>query len=189
MPLGKLTKQEVRQIAEQAGLPVAHKKDSQEICFVTDGHYADFIEEHAQQELPPKGEFLNRFGEIVGQHQGIYRYTVGQRKGIGVYGPEPHYVIRLDACHNRVVMGTREEAFVREFDVEDTKWMSLAPTKEMISAFVKIRSTGIPLGPVEFEGGVCRAPGEGLFGAAPGQSAVFYRGQVCLGGAIIDEKP
>ena len=87
---------------------------------------------------------------------------------------------------NEVVLGTREEAHVSEFRVDNMNWMAAGPTRGMISAFVKIRSTGAPLGPVEFEDGLCRAPGEGLFGVAPGQSAVFYdaEGTILCGGVI-----
>ena len=180
-PLGGLTKTEVRGIAAEAGLAAADKADSQDFY---SGEKSELI--GAQ---PREGDIVDISGRVLGRHSGYWNYTVGQRKGLGAFGPTPLYVVRLDACHNRVVMGTREEAFVREFDVEDVKWMALSPTDESISAFVKIRSTGVPLGPVEFDGGVCRAPGEGLFGAAPGQSAVFYDGDgVVLCGGIIKRR-
>ena len=94
--------------------------------------------------------------------------------GLGVFGAEPHYVIRLDVCHNRVVVGNRQEAFSKAFAVNGMKWMGWAERKDPLVCRVKIRSTGEPLGPVTLEDGICRAGGEGLFGVAPGQSAVFY---------------
>ena len=177
-PLGDLAKTEVRAIAAEAGLAAADKADSQDFY---SGDKSELI--GAQ---PREGDIVDLSGRVLGRHSGYWNYTVGQRKGLGAFGPTPLYVVRLDACRNRVVMGTREEAYRREFRVEDVKWMAMEPTAGKISAFVKIRSTGAPLGPVEFEDGVCRAPGEGLFGAAPGQSAVFYDGDgVVLFGGII----
>jgi tRNA-specific 2-thiouridylase len=95
-------------------------------------------------------------------------------------------VIRLDACRNQVVVGSRQEAFRREFCVKDIKWMASGPAEEAIRCRVKIRSTGAPLGPVVFENGVCHAEGGGLFGVAPGQSAVFYddSGRIICGGVL-----
>jgi tRNA-specific 2-thiouridylase len=168
----------VRAIAAEAGLAAADKADSQDFY---SGEKSELIGAE-----PREGDIVDVSGRVLGRHSGYWNYTVGQRKGLGAFGPTPLYVVRLDACHNRVVMGTREEAFVREFGVDDMRWMALAPTEERVAAFVKIRSTGVPLGPVEFERGVCRASGEGLFGAAPGQSAVFYDsdGVVLFGGII-----
>ena len=177
-PLGELTKREVRAIAAEAGLAAADVGDSQDFY---SGDRAELIGRE-----PRNGEIVDVSGRVLGSHKGFWNYTVGPRKGLGAFGPEPLYVVGLDPCRNRVVMGTRSDAFVREFAVADMKWMALAPTKERFSARVKIRSTGKPLGPVEFEDGVCRAPGDGLFGAAPGQSAVFYGddGVILCGGII-----
>ena len=177
-PLGELTKVEVRRIAAAHGLAAAGKLDSQDFY---SGDKSELIGEDKRE-----GDIVDLSGKVLGRHDGFWHFTVGQRKGIGVFGPEPHYVIRLDACHNRVVVGTRQEAFTREFAVEGIKWMGRAECEEPITCRVKIRSTGEPLGPVTLASGVCRAEGDGLFGVAPGQSAVFYDGdgRIICGGVI-----
>ncbi len=177
-PLGSLAKSEVRRIAAERGLSAADKADSQDFY---SGDKSELIGAE-----PKEGDIVDVSGKVLGRHSGYWNYTVGQRKGIGAFGPKPMYVVRLDACRNQVVLGTREEAYTREFGVENMNWMAAAPTKDPIEAFVKIRSTGAPVGPVTLEGGICRAPGDGLFGVAPGQSAVFYGadGVILCGGVI-----
>lgn len=177
-PLGGMTKVEVRSLAVAKGLSTADRLDSQDFY---SGDKNELI-----GEADREGDIVDLKGKVLGRHSGFWRYTVGQRKGIGVYGPEPHYVIRLDSCRNQVVVGNRQEAFRTEFRVEDLKWMASGPTDGAIPCRVKIRSTGVPLGPVVFENGVCRADGEGLFGVAPGQSAVFYDecDRIVCGGVI-----
>ena len=181
-PLGGLEKVEVRRIAAEHSLASADKADSQDFY---SGDKNDLIGEE-----PREGEIVDLTGRVLGKHMGYWNYTVGQRKGLGAFGPRPLYVVRLDACRNRVVLGTREEAYTREFQVGDMCWMAMPPSQGPFSAFVKIRSTGAPLGPVELENGMCRAPGEGLFGVAPGQSAVFYNaeGAILCGGVIRAQK-
>ncbi len=177
-PLGGLKKEEVRKIAAERGLSAADKADSQDFY---SGDKSELI-----GEAPREGDIVDVSGKVIGRHSGYWNYTVGQRKGLGAFGPNPMYVVRLDACRNQVVLGTRDEAYTREFGVENMNWMALAPTKGRFEARVKIRSTGAPVGPVEFEDGICRASGEGLFGVAPGQSAVFYDsdGVILCGGVI-----
>ena len=165
-PLGELTKTEVRRIAVEHGLAAATKLDSQ------DFYSGDRSELIGEQERP--GDIVDLAGKVIGHHNGFWHYTVGQRKGLGVFGPEPHYVIRLDVCHNRVVVGNRQEAFTKVFAIKGMRWMGWTEQKDPIVCRVKIRSTGAPLGPVTFENNICHAEGEGLFGVAPGQSAVFY---------------
>ena len=177
-PLGGLAKSEVRRIAAEHSLAAADKADSQDFY---SGDKSELIGAE-----PREGEIVDMSGRVLGRHMGYWNYTVGQRRGLGAFGPNPLYVVRLDACRNRVVLGTREEAYSREFRVDDVNWMALGPTKGKVSGFVKIRSTGAPAGPVELEDGVCRAGGDGLFGVAPGQSAVFYDadGTILCGGII-----
>lgn len=177
-PLGGLTKAEVRAIAAERGLSAADKADSQDFY---SGDRSELI-----GETPREGDIVDVSGKVIGRHAGYWNYTVGQRKGLGSFGPEPMYVVRLDACRNQVVLGTRAEAHTKEFRVDNMNWMAVAPTKERFAAKVKIRSTGAPAGPVEFGDGSCLAPGEGLFGVAPGQSAVFYDddGTILCGGVI-----
>jgi tRNA-specific 2-thiouridylase len=177
-PLGDLAKEEVRRIARERDLAAADRADSQDFY---SGDKSELI--GAQ---PREGEIVDVSGRVLGRHAGYWNFTVGQRKGLGVSGREPLYVVRLDACRNSVVLGTRAEAYSREFAVDDLHWMAHAPADGKIAAFVKVRSTGMPLGPVELEDGRCRAPGEGIFGVAPGQSAVFYDedGRIVCGGII-----
>ena len=165
-PLGELTKTEVRQIAVAHGLAAATKLDSQDFY---SGDKSELIGEEARA-----GDVVDLSGKVLGRHNGYWHYTVGQRKGLGVFGPEPHYVIRLDACRNRVVVGDRREAFTKTFAVTGMRWMGWPEQTAPIACRVKIRSTGAPLGPVTLENSTCHAEGEGLFGVAPGQSAVFY---------------
>ena len=177
-PLGGLEKTEVRRIAFERGLAAADRLDSQDFY---SGDRCELIGAEDRE-----GDIVDLAGNVLGRHCGFWHYTVGQRKGIGVFGPEPHYVIRLDACRNRVVVGSRSEAFTRTFSVEGLRWMGWAERAEPITCRVKIRSTGEPIGPVTLEGGICHAAGEGLFGVAPGQSAVFYddAGRIICGGII-----
>ena len=177
-PLGELTKTEVRQIAANRGLSVANRMDSQDFYSGDRDELLGAVER--------EGEIVDLAGKVLGHHNGFWHFTVGQRKGIGVYGPEPHYVIRLDACHNRVVVGNRDEAFVKSFAVKDMKWMALEEGAGPVTCRVKIRSTGDPVGPVTLDGDICHAPGDGLFGVAPGQSAVFYGdgNEILCGGVI-----
>lgn len=178
-PLGGMTKVEVRALAAAKGLSTADRLDSQDFY---SGDKNELI-----GEADREGDIVDLSGKVLGRHSGFWRYTVGQRKGIGVYGPEPHYVIRLDSCRNQVVVGNRQEAFRNGFRIEDMKWMASGPTDAAVQCRVKIRSTGAPLGPVVLENGVCRASGDGLFGVAPGQSAVFYddSGRIICGGVIV----
>ncbi len=179
-PLGALTKVEVRRLAAAAGLVTADTADSQDFY---SGDKAELI-----GAAPRTGEIVDLAGRVLGAHEGYWNFTVGQRKGLGVYGPDPLYVIRLDACHNRVVVGKRAEAYTRAFRVEDEKGMATAPGAPLARAWVKVRSTGAPLGPVALADGTCTylGEGEGLFGVAPGQSAVFYddNGVILRGGVI-----
>ena len=177
-PLGERTKEDVRRIASANGLAAADKADSQDFY---SGDRNELIGAESRE-----GDIVDMAGRKIGSHHGAWNFTVGQRKGLGVYGPKPLYVVRIDSCKNQVVLGTREEAHVRSFRVDDVQWMALAPTEARVKAYVKVRSMGEPKGPVEFENGVCNAPGEGIFGVAPGQSAVFYdeRGTILFGGII-----
>lgn len=177
-PLGELTKSEVRRIALDHGLASADRLDSQDFY---SGDKSELIGADERE-----GDIVDLAGNVLGRHRGFWHYTVGQRKGIGVFGPEPHYVIRLDACRNRVIVGNRAEAFVKRFSVSGLMWMGVGERADAIPCRVKIRSTGEPVGPVTLENGVCTAEGTGLFGVAPGQSAVFYgeQGQILCGGII-----
>ncbi len=177
-PLGALTKAEVREVARGHGLATADRVDSQDFY---SGDKDELI-----GAADREGDIVDLAGNVVGRHSGFWHFTVGQRKGIGVFGPEPRYVVRLDACRNRVVVGSRAEAVARRFAVGDMRWMGRAEGDGEIRCRVKIRSTGEPAGPVTLSRGVCVADGGGLFGVAPGQSAVFYDdgGRIICGGVI-----
>lgn len=178
-PLGAMTKVEVRTLAGKYGLTTAERADSQDF-------YTGDKNELIGAE-PRTGEIVDLEGRVLGHHEGFWNFTIGQRKGFGFsLGHETHYVIKLDAEKNQVVVGVRSQAFMPEFRVGDMHWMAHAPTEEPFMAYVKVRSTGVPMGPVTFENGVCRAEGDGIFGVAPGQSAVFYDGNgiIQCGGVI-----
>ena len=191
-PLGELTKEEVRQIAAEAGLVVADKPDSQDFY---SGDRNELLGVPARE-----GDIVGTDGRKLGRHRGFWNYTIGQRKGIGIAAVEPFYVIRLDACRNEVVVGTRAELTKREFRVTDMQWGAMPPRcaegnvpyQCEIPCRVKIRSTGEPRGPATFEvettgeAVVCHVA-DGLTGVTPGQSAVFYEadGDAVLCGGVI----
>jgi len=158
-PLGELTKEQVRSVARAKRLPVAEKPESQEICFVPTGSYREFIEaylaeQHRQPESQP-GEVVSTDGRVLGEHQGIHNFTVGQRKGLGVAVGEPLYVIKLDPTRNRVVVGPDEELFRRRFLVRDVNWIRPMQEGEAVEAHVKIRHNH-PGAPARVE---CRGAG------------------------------
>ena len=191
MPLGKLSKQEVRHIAEQAGIPVADKPDSQEICFVTDGHYSEFIEQHTTDTIPGEGKFVDEAGNILGTHKGITHYTVGQRKGLGIALGHPAYVKQIRAETNEVVIGDEDSLLSRHIICANVNWMSIPGINEgeTLRCRVKIRYH-------HSARDACVEAAEGnrahiffdepVKAAAPGQSAVFYDENDCvIGGGII----
>ena len=164
-PIGGLSKAEVRGIAREAGLPMAEKADSQDF-------YSGDANEIVGKE-DEEGHIVDLSGKTLGTHRGFWHYTIGQRQGLGIGGcGAPYYVVGIDSCRNEVVVGRREEAVRGEFQIRDMNWQGAAPTDGPVEGFVKIRSSGAPIGPVTLEHGTVRAP-NGLFGVAPGQSAVI----------------
>lgn len=193
-PLGELTKDEVRARARGHGLPNADKADSQEICFVPDGDYAGFVEARAltrELAVPGPGDIVDEQGQVIGRHQGVHRYTVGQRRGLGNLpagrgAREPTYVVRIDRDHDRLVVGPRPSAAARTLDVRDVRWL-VAPPREPVRAAVQVRHRARPV-PAEIHASGARARVRFLDQdviAAPGQGAVFYDGDVVLGGGWI----
>jgi tRNA-specific 2-thiouridylase len=180
-PLGELQKDQVRAIARERGLPVADKPDSQEICFVPTGNYSQFIEaylaEQGQKLDGPAGEVVTSDGRVLGEHQGIHRYTVGQRKGLGVAVGEPLYVIALDRARNHVVVGQNEELFRRKLLVREVNWIRPAVEGETLAARVKIRNkhkaASARIWPL-LRGEASVEFAQPQRAVTPGQAAVFY---------------
>ena len=184
-PLGEFTKSEVRQLARQRGLPNADKPESMEVCFVGDQNLADFLEAHGVPRA--QGEVVDVEGKVLGEHHGVHRFTVGQRRGLGVTRPLPLYVAALDAERQRVVVGTRDEVARSAFTAAQSSWVNQPPLAGT-RCEVQIRHRGRPL-PALVEpardGSVAVSLIEPAIGVAPGQSAVFYQGDAVLGGARI----
>jgi tRNA-specific 2-thiouridylase len=193
-PLGDMTKAETRELARSFGLAVADKQDSQDICFVPTGHYTDLIEKLKPNAMEP-GDIVDLNGNVVGHHQGIANFTVGQRRGLGIASSAPLYVVRLDADAHRVVVGPREALLIHRIALRDINWLGDGPmeqaTAKGLEIFVRVRSTRAP------QAGFLRAVENGYEvelidgeeGVSPGQACVFYdavEGQArVLGGGFI----
>ncbi len=189
-PLGSFTKDEIRKKAKKLNLPVAEKKESQEICFITQRRYSEFI----QQRLPGKnegeGEIVDKEGNCLGHHAGIHHFTIGQRKGLGISFSSPRYVIRLEPGKNQVVVGTKKDLLSRECVVEQVHWIRPDSFRQNLEVGTRIRyrhreissrlrSRGDKSVAIEFN-----SPQPAV---APGQAAVFYKGDEVLGGGWIRE--
>jgi tRNA-specific 2-thiouridylase len=185
-PVGELPKDEVRRIAARFGLPVADKPESQEICFVTRGDASDFVSLRAPSRLRP-GDVVSTSGEVLARHGGVHRFTVGQRRGLGVGGGPVRYVVRVEAGEGRVVVGTGEEASRDRFRVDEVRWVAGAPPARAIAARVRVRhrhpGEDGEVAPSEIGAEVALA--RRVRGVAPGQAAVFYVGDEVVGGGRI----
>ncbi len=186
-PLGDLTKDAIREIAKAAGIPVAEKKDSQDICFIPDGDYIRFIEETTGKTYPT-GEFTDADGNILGTHRGLIRYTTGQRKGLGLALPAPMYVLDKDIKTNRVLLGTNEQLFKNECTVKQVNAVSIPAFDAPMRAEVKVRySHGASPAWLYPEGDRIRVVFDTPQRAITrGQTAAFYDGEVLLGGGRIE---
>lgn len=185
LPLGEYRKEDVRKIARSLGMAAADRPESQEICFIENNDYASFIK-NLLPEVSRIGPVLDTKGHVIGTHKGIYRYTPGQRKGLGIASLEPRYVTRIDRERNAVVVGRREDARTREVRVGDLHWIS-APSGKNFSATVKVRSMmkNKPAYVSISDGEALVLFDEPQWAPAPGQSAVFYDGDMVIGGGII----
>jgi tRNA-specific 2-thiouridylase len=191
-PLGELDKTAVREIARRAALPVAEKPDSQEICFVPSGDYVKFIDAYLGERgesLPEEeGELVTTAGEVIGRHRGVHHYTLGQRKGLGVAAGRPLYVVELDRAANRVIVGDDAELRSDSCEVQSINWISMEFLEAPVRAAVKIRHRHDPaaatIEPVDATSArvIFDEPQRAI---TPGQAAVFYSGDVVLGGGWI----
>lgn len=187
LPLGDYRKEEIRTIARSLNLTAADRPESQEICFIEDKNYFKFIEKLSPAAGDP-GPILDMTGKVMGTHKGIYCYTIGQRKGLGISSLQPHYVIKIDALKNVVYVGPQEEAKTRVFLIKDINWI-LDPLKSLFRATVKVRSMmqGRPASVEIFNEGVRVIFDEPQWAPAPGQSAVIYHEDMVIGGGVIEE--
>lgn len=187
LPVGDCSKPEIRALAEEAGLAVARKHDSQEICFVDDNDYAGFLERYTGHAAEP-GDFLDSKGNVLGRHRGVTHYTVGQRKGLGVSFGRPMYVTKIDAGHNTVTLGGEPERYASALTAGDLNWIPFDTLKNKTRAQVKVRYSAVPaeaaLTPLP-DGRVRVAFTVPQKSVAPGQAAVFYDGDTVLGGGTI----
>ncbi len=192
-PLGELSKSDARQAARDNQLAVAEKKESQEICFVPDGDYAGFIDRYLEAEkqtdrLPGAGQIITSSGQVIGEHAGIHRYTIGQRRGIGIAQPRPLYVLNIETAKNQVVVGGEDELERDEFTAAGVNWIALDHPSEPVRAEVRIRyrhaaapATITPL-PNDRARVTFDEPQRAI---TPGQATVFYRGDEVGGGGWI----
>ncbi len=193
-PIGELNKPEVREIARELGLPVAEKSDSQEICFVPNNDYAAFLEAYLREqgapEPPSRGEIVSTDGRTLGGHSGVHHFTVGQRRGLGVSAPEPLYVIATEPATQRVIVGRNEELLRSALLARDVNWISWPGLAAPARAEVKIRNKHLPaaatLHPGPREGCVEVRFDDPQRAITPGQAAVFYSGDLVLGGGWIE---
>ncbi len=187
LPLGNYSKSQIRQIAEQNGFINARKKDSQDICFVPSGDYAAFIEEYTGKKLEP-GNFIDKNGKILGRHSGVLRYTIGQRKGLGIALGKPQYVCAKSVADNTVTLSDEDDLFSTELVAKDFNWISGKPPikPERITARARYNQKEQPAVVYPLEDGCVKvvfdAPQRAI---TSGQSVVVYNGNTVLGGGII----
>jgi tRNA-uridine 2-sulfurtransferase len=189
-PLGDKSKPEVRRVAARLGLRVAQKHESQEVCFVPDNDYRRFLETRKGKEISRPGEIVNREGQVLGSHPGIYSYTIGQRRGLGISAPQPYYVLALDCRENRVVAGKKDDLLADGLVARGINWISFSGMEGETEALVQIRyrHPGVSSVLSFLEEGSVRVrfqvPQRSV---TPGQAAVFYHGDEVLGGGWIEK--
>jgi tRNA-uridine 2-sulfurtransferase len=198
-PLGDLTKKQVRALSKEHGLKVAEKEESEEICFVTDDDYSRFIKEWLERQGPGSrvkgqekikpGPILNLKGEQIGEHKGIPFYTIGQRKGLNIAVGRPLYVVQIDADKNVIYVGENADLLKSSFTVANLNWIAFDNLDREMDCEIKIRYQHVPQ-----KGRIYPLTGNNVKvkfnhperAITPGQSAVFYQGEVVLGGGVID---
>jgi tRNA-uridine 2-sulfurtransferase len=186
-PLGEQTKVETRQMAAEFGLHTAEKPESQDLCLIeAHGSMQSFLDKYL---APKPGDIIDPTGKVLGQHEGIHHYTIGQRKGIGIAAAHPLYVIAIDAAKNQVVVGDRAYAQNPDCTVRQINWVSIAPPTTPIHAEVQIRYRSPAVGATIIPLADQRAKivfDEPQFSVTPGQAAVWYQGEILLGGGLIE---
>jgi tRNA-uridine 2-sulfurtransferase len=195
-PIGEYSKPEVRALAAEFGLPVASKHDSQDLCFLADGDYRRFLREHSPAmigtQISAPGPIMNQEGHVLGQHTGLPDYTIGQRKGLGLAGADPLYVIAVDPARNAVIVGGKEALGRATLTASRVNWVAGAPPEGPITAAVKIRYKATPMPATITPLGTDRVEvifNQPMRDITAGQGAVFYQDDVCLGGGIIEKQP
>ena len=192
-PLGEMQKDDVRAIARDANLYTAEKQESQEICFVPDGKYSEFIDRYLDHEgrsgeMPPAGDIVNSSGEVLGTHSGLHRYTIGQRRGLGIAHEKPLYVTQIERARNRIVIGEEHELDAREFIAKGVNWVAFDTPTEPVRSEVKIRYRHDPAAatitalPDNHARIMFDAPQRAI---TPGQATIFYDGDEVVGGGWI----
>ena len=187
-PLGDLRKEEVRALAAARGLPNADKPESQDICFVPEGRYVDFIRREAGDTGPP-GDIVDTGGRVLGRHRGLAAYTIGQRRGLGLASERPLYVVALDEATNRVIVGAEGDQYRSGLVAGAANWVSIAEPSRPIRATARIRSShpGAAAGVEPLSGGRFRLRfDEPQRAVTPGQPVVLYEGETLLGGGFIE---
>jgi tRNA-uridine 2-sulfurtransferase len=193
-PLGGMVKSQVRELARELGLPVADKRDSQEICFVPNGDYAAFINSYFREQsidaAETEGAIVDSQGRVLGRHAGTHHFTVGQRRGLGIAAGEPLYVIATDPGRQRVIVGSNEELMRSSLSAKAVNWVSIHPLREPRRAQVKIRNKHVPAHATLLPSGddsrvevQFDTPQRAI---TPGQAAVFYDADLLLGGGWIE---
>ena len=191
-PLGAMSKNDARVEAEEAGFRNAQKHESQDICFVPTGKYTDFIEKYTGKTYP-HGEFVDvRNGNVLGEHKGIIRYTVGQRKGLGLALPQPMYVTRVDPAENKVYLGLNDDLFTTTLLAEDVNWISvpgLEPGETLrVTAKVRYKQPDRPATVTAMDDGRIRVVfDEPQRAITKGQAVVLYDGDTVVGGGTIQD--
>lgn len=189
-PLGECAKSETREMARRFGLRVAEKHESQDLCFISDGNYRSFLQRNTPSVLCA-GEIVDTRGNVLGRHEGLAMYTIGQRKGLGIATGQPMYVVGLDVVRNRVVVGSASEMGERELIAGGMNWIAGEPPQGEIRVTAKIRyrATEAAANVTPLDGGRARVVfDQPLRDITPGQAVVLYDGDVCLGGGIIERQ-
>ncbi|NEO26303.1 MAG: tRNA 2-thiouridine(34) synthase MnmA [Kamptonema sp. SIO4C4] len=186
-PLGEITKDTTRKIAAQYNLTTASKPESQDLCLIeSHGSMRNFLDQYINQK---EGNIVDKDGTVLGTHQGIHHYTIGQRKGLGISAPEALYVMKLDPVMNQVVVGTRQDATQADCTVQRVNWVSIPEPTTPIRCQVRVRyrTPPVPVNVIPLDSGRIKLVfDEPQFGITPGQAAVLYNEDLVLGGGIIE---